>query len=240
MKPLTLRLSLSVTPRSLRAGLACALVGLTATDLASESVTLTTYYPAPQGVYSNMITTGDTRLGRNGGVVEIGTTATVGTRLTVMNGYVGIGTLAPANELVVSGNSRLGSSTAGAVMVKTGSATEGRIRPAMAGGSLLISDDSELATRGITITSQGKVGVLTASPHASAALHVVGQLRATPPVASACSTMFFPLGSTVYCPVNSYVTWSRGIMTRLQTMPESTGGDMYCCPCPAGGCPNLD
>lgn len=42
-------------------------------ELGSESVTLSTYYPAPSGVYTNMITTGNTYLARDGGNVGIGT-----------------------------------------------------------------------------------------------------------------------------------------------------------------------
>ncbi|MBI3288947.1 MAG: hypothetical protein HYZ74_05465 [Elusimicrobia bacterium] len=41
-------------------------------ELGSESVTLTTYYPAPSGVYTNMITTGDTTLSREGGNLIVG------------------------------------------------------------------------------------------------------------------------------------------------------------------------
>jgi hypothetical protein len=44
-------------------------------ELGSESVTLTTYYPAPSGVYTNMITTSDTYLARDGGRVGIGLSA---------------------------------------------------------------------------------------------------------------------------------------------------------------------
>src|SRR5262249_40585990 len=44
-------------------------------ELSSESVTLTTYYPAPSGVYSQMITTTNTFLARDGGNVGIGTSS---------------------------------------------------------------------------------------------------------------------------------------------------------------------
>jgi hypothetical protein len=63
--------------------------------LNSESVVLSTYYPAPSGVYTQLITTRDTWLGRDGGVINIGTNAPTVTnmsRLTVVNGYVGIST----------------------------------------------------------------------------------------------------------------------------------------------------
>jgi hypothetical protein len=41
--------------------------------LSSESVTIATTYPAPSGVYTNMITTGNTWLARDGGAVGVGT-----------------------------------------------------------------------------------------------------------------------------------------------------------------------
>jgi hypothetical protein len=43
--------------------------------LGSETVSLTTYYPAPSGVYTRIITTADTYLARDGGMVGVGTTA---------------------------------------------------------------------------------------------------------------------------------------------------------------------
>jgi hypothetical protein len=58
-------------------------------ELASENMTLTTYYPAPSGVYAQLITTGNTYLARdtaaNSQKVGIGTTAP-GALLTVVNG----------------------------------------------------------------------------------------------------------------------------------------------------------
>lgn len=42
-----------------------------AMELSSESVTLTTYYPAPSGVYQQMITTGKTHLARDGNDVHV-------------------------------------------------------------------------------------------------------------------------------------------------------------------------
>ena len=45
----------------------------------AESVTLTTYYPAPSGVYARMITTGNTYLSRDSNETMIGTLTPSGT-----------------------------------------------------------------------------------------------------------------------------------------------------------------
>lgn len=57
-------------------------------DVASDQVTLTTYYPAPSGVYTQMITTDRTWLARDAGAVSVGTTdpAPPGVRLLVGGG----------------------------------------------------------------------------------------------------------------------------------------------------------
>ena len=71
--------------------------------LGSESLTLSTYYPAPMGVYTSLITTGGAQLARDSSTVDIGGSAAAGTRLTVMNGNVGIGTTAPGMAMQVTG-----------------------------------------------------------------------------------------------------------------------------------------
>lgn len=70
-----LHLRLTFDRRVSRPALAALLLLLSAGDLASESVTLTTYYPAPSGVYTQMITTGNAFLSRDGGRVLVGGTA---------------------------------------------------------------------------------------------------------------------------------------------------------------------
>ncbi len=93
-----------------------------ASGLSPESVTLSTYYPAPAGVYNNMVTIGDTWLARDPvpstgqpSFVELGSNAAVsnGTKLAIMNGNVGIGTTSPATALDVNGGIRPGAATTG-------------------------------------------------------------------------------------------------------------------------------
>ena len=69
-----IRLQLNIQPASpiLRAGLITALLLSCVPELGSESVSLSATYPAPSGVYTQMITTGRTNLARDGGRVAIG------------------------------------------------------------------------------------------------------------------------------------------------------------------------
>ncbi|MBI3565797.1 MAG: hypothetical protein HY079_11415, partial [Elusimicrobia bacterium] len=79
MAELVIRFDLRLGENVRRGGrllLAGAMMFAAVPELASESVTLTTYYPAPSGVYTTMITTNNTFLARdasaNGGQVTVG------------------------------------------------------------------------------------------------------------------------------------------------------------------------
>ena len=86
--------------------------------IATESITLSTYYPAPAGAYNNLVTTGNTWLARDNipgskpltpSFVEMGGNNAVspGTKLAVMNGRVGINVLDPSQMLEVNGNAQI-------------------------------------------------------------------------------------------------------------------------------------
>lgn len=72
MAELVVRFDVRFGGRAARGLMAAAMFFAAVPELASESVTLTTYYPAPSGVYAQMITTGNTYLARDGGAVRIG------------------------------------------------------------------------------------------------------------------------------------------------------------------------
>jgi hypothetical protein len=78
-----------------------AMIFSAATEVASESVTLTTYYPAPSGVYTQMITTGNTFLAR-----DVLPAAYWGTG-TANESRIGIGTTSPGSKLEVNGDIRM-------------------------------------------------------------------------------------------------------------------------------------
>ncbi len=110
MAELVVRFDVRFGERWARVLMAAAMFFAAVPELASESVTLTTYYPAPSGVYSQMITTGNTWLARDpaAGVwqqVVVGGSAlpAAGTGLAVMNGNVGIGKLNAGGMLDVNG-----------------------------------------------------------------------------------------------------------------------------------------
>jgi hypothetical protein len=87
--------------------LAAVAVGALALRLSSETLTMTTSYPAPVGVYNQLVTTGNagtvpasTTLARNAGDVLL-------VPPTNSDGRVGVGTAAPGAKLEVAGDLRL-------------------------------------------------------------------------------------------------------------------------------------
>jgi|CXWL01.1.fsa_nt_gi hypothetical protein len=70
-------------------------------ELGSESVTVNTYYPAPSGVYTRLITTSNTLLARD-------------------NGNVGVGVANPQSKLSVAGGIQIGFDPAACTPVKAG------------------------------------------------------------------------------------------------------------------------
>ena len=108
VKRKTIVVRLVVDRRAAKVILAAVAVGTLAMRLSSETLTLTTTYPAPVGVYNQVITTGnsgtvpaDTTLARNAGNVILAPAGNPG-------GRVGVGTSAPQAKLDVDGTLRLG------------------------------------------------------------------------------------------------------------------------------------
>ena len=113
--------------------------------LGSETLTMTTYYPAPYGGYASLLTTGLTLLARDGNSVGIGT-PTPGAKLDIKglgntaatfgfgmrnsdnavimvardDGNVGIGTGSPVSKLQVSGGIQMGDDLSACIPEKAG------------------------------------------------------------------------------------------------------------------------
>ncbi len=158
-------------PRSL---LVAALLVLVVPELGSESVTLTTYYPAPSGVYTNMITTGNTYLARDSGNVAIGATSATG-KLEVK--VAGNGT--SAFRLLAGANAFLD------------------VTPKLVGGRSQTVLDA--ANRDVVIQNgTGYVGIGTTAPDRK--LHVAGDVRVdNGNLYPGCYWKTFGYTASVYC-----------------------------------------
>ncbi|MFA6030830.1 MAG: hypothetical protein WC969_13310 [Elusimicrobiota bacterium] len=88
--------------------LALALLCVHPGELGSEQLTLTTYYPAPYGVYRDMLTTMTTTLSRDGGTTAIGAGGVAAGYKSQVNGSQYVTGTSMANTLVVNGNATVG------------------------------------------------------------------------------------------------------------------------------------
>ena len=73
MPNLNVRFSVDFSARVVRLVLIGAMLLASASQLASESVSLTTYYPAPSGVYTQLIATSNSYMARDAGFLDVGT-----------------------------------------------------------------------------------------------------------------------------------------------------------------------
>src|SRR5208283_2856049 len=85
-----IRLTIRFTPRTARLLLLVTLITVFPFELGSETLTMTTTYPSPSGIYNTMVTTGQTTLGRTAGSQVL---------LVPNGGKVGIGTVSPQAAL---------------------------------------------------------------------------------------------------------------------------------------------
>lgn len=243
MTEITVRFNLTFSRRFITVAAAAAMMLCAVPELDSESVTLSTYYPAPSGVYTNMITTGNTYLARDGGT---------GTR-------VGIGTTAPVQKLHVVGAIQVEHVTFPGVGGNSGVANNyyGIYQEAGAWSGTFpdlrvqyhtgISYDAYYGYGGHRFYT-GYDG--SGSPSGSGPVAAGGPtaqindgVRAYVPIVyqgAACTDTPFGVGVT-NCPGGRYATYTTGVMVKKSFGASTTdpGGTMLCCPCPVSGCPAL-
>lgn len=267
MAEIKLSFDLTFSRRFLTAAGAAAMMLCAVPELDSESVTLSTYYPAPSGVYTNMITTANTYLARDGGNVGVGTTAPVG-KLDVKGPTARTGTHYATPTFYVTGT--LGSGQTGGaagtanVEFRHDNGTQGigfGYNTIYQTGSNANQDLNFLSKGSSHITlnayaySTGNVGIGTTSPGTK--LSVSGDINSTGALQTRQGTscidgtlVYGPGGGTTnnICPAGRYVTLIDGVYAKKSIMyAYSAGGsnqvsydiDFRCCPCPAGGCSGM-
>lgn len=218
-----------------------------APELGSETVTLSTYYPAPSGVYTKMITTDNTWLARDGGNVGIGTAAPSPSVKLYIKGLVRVGNY-PADGTLPAG-------VAGAIYYDT-TTKMFRGHDGTAWNDVGVSPWGENAVANIvSLNNNGRrvvIGPLAPAPP-SGFLDVNGTMVSRQ--GASCTQMIYNIDTVTVCPAGRYVSTVAGVMSKYGLaalydispgedeaglpLPGIPTGRMFCCPCPAGGCPSL-
>lgn len=231
MTEIKIKFDLSFSRRFMTTAVAAAMMLCAVPELDSESVTLSTYYPAPSGVYTNMITTGNTYLARDGGAVGLGTTALVGSsKLTVTGGSIaGAYALTPQYQ----GWANYGTGDGGAAIYNDAGTYQGLMvvgNNSGGGGVRRVKVWDELTVNGNEVVT----GAATFG----------GSLKTT--AGSACADVSYnyptPGGGTVALCGGQYVTAVDGFYTKKYVLAgvvfQNTNPTVTarCCPCPPSGC----
>lgn len=192
-----------------RWGLAALALSVLASDLATENVTLSTFLPAPSGVYKKMLTTGSAYLARDA------------------DGRVGIGTSNPSAKLEVAQAIRFGASR-GDLSLLNGN-------PAIGSNGayplLLAVNGSERAR----VSVLGNVGIGTTSP--ATKLEIDGTLSFTSSgggYAKICQDVAYTAGAFNPCPANSTpmrmtTAYWCDVAGEAQPCDYPAEGTMRCC-----------
>lgn len=262
MAEIKLRFDITFSRRLVASASALALMLFAVPELNSESVTLSTYYPAPSGVYTQMITTGNTFLARDGGAATL----------------VGVGITAPAAKMHIVGTSQntlsLDSAAYPELTFRTGGTqtTAGTIRAynaiaTSAGGYFAGTaiNDWIFRNEGGASIKWGRGGVADMELNNAGTLRLLGygggagysgNLDATGMIISrqgnvACDApqqyaYSSPAGGTVNICGGRYITTISGFYTKYMAVPVDRSSLIappvnnsfvyICCDCPVTGC----
>jgi len=232
-----LDIHIRITPRVARWGMAAACLCLMVMVVSPEDITLDTYYPAPTGVYTNMITTGNTTLARdNSSEVFLGTSGvkTNPSNSPKMQIYGDGGSTV---DLAVNGQIQTGDGAGvGAVYFNSGKT----MGIGQTGNNLGLTNGGGW---NFQMNQNGNVGIGT-PPSANAELAVIGnvgidntnpqeQLDVTGSIRTnkSCAAVLYTAGGpTKICPGTEYVTLVAGIYSPTIETNAAEGYALCCQP----------
>lgn len=246
MAEIKLTFDLTFTRRFLSRAGAVAIMLCAVPELDSESVTLSTYYPAPSGVYTNMITTGNTYLARDGGryinattgsALAIGVTVPeVNSKLTVSNGSIGgFYGLTPR----YTNWNAYGTGDGGAAIYNS---NEGAYQALM-----LVGNNSGGGVRRVKVWDEMTVN---GNQFTTGSMSVTGPVRSGQGPAGCSAPVQYsygsPSGGNVALCGGQYITTIAGFYTKYLALPVDRSAMVappvnnsftyMCCNCPSTGC----
>lgn len=235
--------------REVIGALVAALVLAHPAGLSTETLTMTTYYPSPYGVYQRLRSTQDATLAANSGNVLLAASGSGGSvYMATGAGRVGVGTAGPARKLDVAGDMEaddLYTSDGVQIQGLTGrnyfrdAEGAGNLRVGAAWGMPGIYAESGVGVLGgagganlqnytLFASPSGNVGIATGSPgyrlDINGSARVQGNLWISSPIQQACRPVYYSYGSSTSCPPSWAVTGHLEIQGN-----NATSGYMVCC-----------
>ena len=252
MAELVVRFDLRFSRAVVRAAVVAAMLLGSVSELGSESLTLTTYYPAPSGIYTRLIATNNTWLARDAGNVMVGGMGPATQKLELANGSNmrwGNGSLLQSDQ---GGSIELGGSNGitgvGVPYVDfhyTGLNQDYNIRMINDAANQL---DFQTAAGGVILTLTGAArNTTTISGDATVSNNMKADTFVTSYGGGLCVEQNYNITGVTNCPGGTYATTVSGMIANKMLMPYYTAGTlgnnaqatMLCCNCPSGGCPSL-
>lgn len=246
MAEINIKFDVRISQSVLRWGLTALLLAYCAPELASESVTLNTYYPAPSGVYTQMITTANTYLARDNGAstkVGIGNTAPAYKLDVTGDGRYTSNLLVQGSETVSGSETIGGNDTVGGTLSVGSNATIGGNLQVNGSGTInfdLTVGRDESVGRNLTVNQDltvSRYATFNNMVYANSGIRVYQTVSAA--AAYGCSFVSWTSGANqVVC--GGYITNQAGFYSQWMSAPSNTGtmngtdapgsGEALCCP----------